>query len=436
MTRIGLVIPRKPQFLDMNQIVEHLRNKAEICLFVTGPTTDGIKQWGFEIRSADNPQRSASNSLWYWLFSIFGRIPKSRFNYLIMALFKAERYVGLQRTILRLVAYIRFLRPNFISFDFFLKQLKIYFPVKIDDIDVFFYFTELPSEILLTQIIRTKKPMVAYVYSWDHPCKQATFSKYVDRYLVWNSSMKNDVVTLQNIPPSRIQAIGASQFSYIKRYLASPDTEVTTPYDFDYYYYMLATYEPLMVQQETNIARTLAQTLSNISPHLKLVVRLYPMQKQTDLYDALADTPGIIVDSDFGKTKSGVLMAENELWKKLDKIHSAVAVIHNGSTVGLEASYLDTPTLVLDMQGYDYGVPVRHPLHLQKFVHQYQNQKYLLDAHSPNVIRDVDDLERTLRKVYKSPDDFLDYNRALRALTPLRDVNDIAGDIMTALDDV
>ena len=148
MTRIGLVIPRKPQFLDMNQIVEHLRNKAEICLFVTGPTTDSIKQWGFEIRSADNPQRSASNSLWYWLFSIFGRIPKSLFNYLIMALFMAERYVGLQRTILRLVAYIRFLRPNFISFDFFLKQLKIYFPVKIEDIDVFFYFTELPSEIL------------------------------------------------------------------------------------------------------------------------------------------------------------------------------------------------------------------------------------------------------------------------------------------------
>ena len=278
MTRIGLVIPRKPQFLDMSQIVEQLRSKAEVCLFVTGAATDGLRQWGFEIRSADNPQRSASNSLWYWLFSIFGRIPKSRFNYLIMALFKAERDSGWQRAILRLVAYLRFLRPNFISFDFFLKRLKIYFPVKIEDIDVFFYFTELPSEILLTQIIRAKKPIVAYVYSWDHPCKQATFSKHVDRYLVWNSSMKNDVVTLQDIPPSRVQTVGASQFAYIKRYLESPDTQVTTPYNFDYYYYMFATYEPLMVEQETNIARTLAQTLSNISPHLKLVVRLYPLQ--------------------------------------------------------------------------------------------------------------------------------------------------------------
>jgi len=167
-----------------------------------------------------------------------------------------------------------------------------------------------------------------------------------------------------------------------------------------------------------------------------LVVRLYPLQKRTDLYDALADTPGIIVDSDFGKTKSGVLMAENELRKKLDKISSAVAVVHNGSTVGLEASYLDTPTLVLDMRGYDYGVSVRHPLHLRKFVHQYQNQKYLLDTHSPNVIRDLHDLERVLRQVYESPDDFLGYNRALRALTPLRAVNDIADDIMTALIDV
>ena len=199
---------------------------------------------------------------------------------------------------------------------------------------------------------------------------------------------------------------------------------------------MLATYEPLMVEQETNIARTLAQTLSNISPHLKLVVRLYPLQKRIDLYDVLAATPGIVVDSNFGKTKSGVLMAENELRKKLDKIHSAVAVVHNGSTVGLEASYLDTPTLVLDMRGYDYGVSVRHPLHLRKFVHQYQNQKYLLDTHSPNVIRDLQDLERVLRQVYESPDDFLDYNRALRALTPLRAVNDIADDIMTALIDV
>jgi len=370
------------------------------------------------------------------LLTLFG-IGCSQFSGgLIMALFKAERDSGWQRAILRLVAYLRFLRPNFISFDFFLKRLKIYFPVKIEDIDVFFYFTELPSEILLTQIIRAKKPIVAYVYSWDHPCKQATFSKYVDRYLVWNSSMKNDVVTLQDIPPSRVQTVGASQFSYIKRYLESPDTEVTTPYDFDYYYYMLATYEPLMVEQETNIARTLAQTLSNISPHLKLVVRLYPLQKRIDLYDVLAGTPGIVVDSNFGKTKSGVLMAENELRKKLDKIHSAVAVVHNGSTVGLEASYLDTPTLVLDMRGYDYGVSVRHPLHLRKFVHQYQNQKYLLDTHSPNVIRDLHDLERVLRQVYESPDDFLGYNRALRALTPLRAVNDIADDIMTALIDV
>ncbi|MBP48875.1 MAG: hypothetical protein CL396_02040, partial [Acidiferrobacteraceae bacterium] len=221
-----------------------------------------------------------------------------------------------------------------------------------------------------------------------------------------------------------------------KRYLESPDTQVTTPYDFDYYYYMFATYEPLLVKQETNIARTLAKTLSNINPHLKLVVRLYPLQKRIDLYDVLAGTPGIVVDSDFGKTQSGVLMAENELRNKLDKIHSAVAVIHNGSTVGLEASYLDTPTLVLDMRGYDYGVSVRHPLHLQKFVHQYQNQKYLLDADSPNVIRDLNALERTLRQVYESPNDFLDYNRALRALTPLRDVNDIAADIMTTLIDV
>ena len=85
------------------------------------------------------------------------------------------------------------------------------------------------------------------------------------------------------------------------------------------------------------------------------------------------------------------------------------------------------------MGDFDYGVKTHHPLHLLRFVHQFQNEKYLLDTTLPNVVRSVHDLETRLNGVRKSPEDYLRYNISIREQTLLRDIESISADLFDAV---
>jgi hypothetical protein len=59
---------------------------------------------------------------------------------------------------------------------------------------------------------------------------------------------------------------------------------------------------------------------------------------------------------------------------KFRKLSSALLVLHSGSTIGLEACLLGVPSLLVD---FGYGKK-RSGLSVYGFIHQFQNEKYLL----------------------------------------------------------
>ena len=71
---------------------------------------------------------------------------------------------------------------------------------------------------------------------------------------------------------------------------------------------------------------------------------------------------------------------------------AALAFFHLGTTMGLECCFLDTPSFIVDL------VPAegKSAVQLYNFVHQYQNQKYLIDAAPANHIDTIEKLRTVL----------------------------------------
>ena len=96
--------------------------------------------------------------------------------------------------------------------------------------------------------------------------------------------------------------------------------------------------------------------------------------------------------------------------QKYSKIYFAKAFFHLGTTLGLEACFTNTPSFIIDFEKTAYTDDY---LSMYDFVHQYQNEKYLLLAGFDNVIKSPDELRTILNNIYKDKFQYLTYNRAV-----------------------
>ena len=428
--KVGILISPGYRFYDFRRILDNLNQHVDLYLYGDPENLSPEDNKKYKIRVIETPKKSFLNSLWFILFSAFGKIPKCKNNFFIAELFSISRFSRLERMAMTLLLYIRVFTPNFIDFDFFLSKLNPSTETMIDDVDVFFYLTQIADVFFLAHLLKANKKIVSYVYSWDHACKHSNMSHRIAKYLTWNDNIVEDLIELQGIDKGRIESIGASQLCYVYEYLKDNEKRSERPYEFDYFYYTCGTYEPLHVQQEIKVIKLVSELLSNIKENLFLVVRLYPLISNQKLYDELKGIPNVVVDTTFLSTEDNLFMNQNELYDKLNKIEGAKALIHSGSTIAIEASYFNTPILQIEFENYDYGISKNNPLNLNNFIQQWHLQRYLLLDGFPNVIRDVNKLEDTLKNVLQDPSPFLKYNEKIRSYTPLRSIPDICNDII------
>ena len=280
--------------------------------------------------------------------------------------------------------------------------------------------------------------MIAYLHSWDHACKQDTFSKAIDRYLVWSQQFGIDLESLQGIKTEKIQIVDASQFSFVHDYLSDPQNEnPESPYDVDYFLFAFATFDPIQVRQEIDLVRQIATVLERIDPSLFLVLRLYPMRANQELYNDLYDLRNVIIDREFRDSTDGLIMTKEEISLKYAKINSAKGLIHVGTTIGFEGAYFDTPVLQIGRAtDFGCGVEQTHPLHLDRFIEAYQIKKYLLLESYPNVVNNLVELETAMRGCLERPGDYLAYNHAVRSQVPVQTLESVSHNICQALENV
>ena len=82
--------------------------------------------------------------------------------------------------------------------------------------------------------------------------------------------------------------------------------------------------------------------------------------------------------------------------EKFNKIYHAKAFFHLGTTMGLEACLTSTPSFLID---FGYDEKNKSIINVKNGIHQYQNEKYLINIKKPNVINSEHKLIMILQNI-------------------------------------
>lgn len=380
---------------DVRRVIAKVASRHEVVVMGSADQVGAIKSHlpaGVEFRVIQERKPSVWNKFWERLYLLFKQIPKSENNYYLMQLFLASNAATevQKRKALRILHWTKRL-PKVFSYDAYLDKLQYSGQTRLDDIDQFILYTSIADDYLLARLLEENRAAKVYVYSWDHACKNPRFSKRV-QYLCWSEGIKEDVAELHGVSPSQIQVAGASQFCYIHEFLARK-SPINRSFAFDYIYFGCAVGIPELARQETEVIRRVAEIMADCRPDLKLVVRPYPVMKDWTLYDALRQLSNVVFDEDFRNTDLSV--SEAAIFEKFEKTHFAEAFFHLGTTMGLEACFTEMPSFILD-----FGYETTGGLSLYNFIHQYQNDRHLLNLAPQNAIES----EGSLREILNNSD--------------------------------
>lgn len=408
---------------DVRRVIAEVARQREVVILGKPEQASAIQKHlpeGVEFRIIDEQKPSIWNSLWERLYLLFRRIPRSSANFFLMELFKASHQPNAEARAkaLRIFNLMRRL-PKFISYDFYLDRLNYKSGTILDDVDRIICFTAIADDYLIARLVRETKPVRVYVYSWDHPCKHTCFSKRV-QYACWSEGIREDVATLQHIPTDRVTVTGASQFGYIHDFLQS--TKALPVPSFRYVYFGCAIGIPALVPDELRLVEILAHTLWGVQPSWKLLLRPYPVLPDWSAYERLLALPNIVFDDEFRTSDASI--PDTRVQEKYATILRAEAFFHLGTTMGLEVCFTQTPSFILDF-GYD----TKEGLSLYNFIHQYQNDRHLINLAPQNAISSVDKLKEILADptlpIYR------ELNQHVQRQYPLKSFADFSRDLIT-----
>ena len=422
MAKLGIVAQYLHTRNDIREVIQRLAKMHHVVLYLR-PTDLHTAPEGVEVRPITARKRTFRNEVLSRLFYLFGKIPRSRQNYFIVEHFKIgnTKTYRLFKIEKKILLFLSRFTPRWMSYDQYLNRLDYEDTTPVADVDRFFCFTEIYDDHFFRHLVDAGKPIAVFVYSWDHPCKMVRFSERVRQYLVWNEGLREDMIGLQGIDAGKVRVVGASQLSYIAEFKAR-EAQSQPPFSFEYFYFGCATGTPKLVKQEVQIIGQLAAVLLDVFPAMKLVVRPYPFLSAWHLYDPLRKYPNVYFDDAYRTSPAALALTREQIEEKFIKINFARAFLHIGTTMGYEATYFDTPVLQIN-----FPVSVRGPLSLHGFIHQYQNDKYLLLRQFPNVINSAEDFRRKLPDIVGRAADFTAYNAHIARQTQLQNFDEFCG---------
>lgn len=418
---LGLVLNFFDFRNDVRALIGVLSKNNSLVIYVRKEHVSTVKKFehlGFTIRVINEEKQTILNWLVIRFYLLFKKLPASAKNYYLMEAFKASALPSSsQKRKANIIRALQQLLPKFYSYDRYLDHLSYSGKTDLNGIDEILLFTEIYDDFLMARIIHEKIKSKVYVYSWDHPCKHTRFSNRL-QYLVWNKDIADDVMQLQNIAPEKINVLGATQFGYL--YTFQNGLSQSPPAS-DYYYYGCGIGIPDLLKYEIAIIVKLAEVIKMSDPSSHLFVRPYPNLKNWSVYDQLKSIANVKLDD--GYRQGDFSVEEVALLNKFHTINGAKGFFHIGTTLGLEACFTQCPSFILDV------VPkTKKNLDIYHFIHQYQNEKYLLQMSSINTITSWEQLKHTIEDIHNP--DYLIFNHAVRDKYPLLSFETLAAKLI------
>jgi len=202
----------------------------------------------------------------------------------------------------------------------------------------------------LTAARRLRVPVVGYIASWDHQVGKGIVSPYLDRYVVQNQAMREDLERYHGIAPSRVTVTGWPQTDVYHRARSLGeyrDLLRGLGLRSDRPVILYAGNAPNNAPYEQNLVGRLVAWWreTGADDRVSLLFRPHPYDLQVrERYAAAFDVPGVAVQQ-AGFTGYGDLVT---LLQHVD------CVVANGGTVLLEALVNDRPTVCVT---YGEGAP-------------------------------------------------------------------------------
>jgi len=258
--------------------------------------------------------------------------------------------------------------------------------------------------------------IICSVFSWDNPWKDNEFMPDADRYLVWNKESRANLKQLHGIPPEIVDIVGPTQFDYLlDRKPSSREKEKSR-----YVLFTCSTGTPYYIVQELELILLTRRLLDEIEPETRILVRPYPFSNDEHAYDSLEGQRGIKVAS-FGTFRDRkVEMTRDDLDDKLAQIEGAVCVVNVGSTIGLEASYTDTPIIQIA-----FTLPGDHkPWQNLSRIFGKDHLSWIIDAEYPNTVQDPTRLKQVLADIlHGRTEPYMPYRKKLQSFARPLEVN-------------
>lgn len=409
--KIGFVVSFFDFRNDVRRLIASAMKSHEVVVFVLQKDSTLIRSYvrdSVVCREIIEKKKSLSNFIWERVYFLFRKIPKSRNNFLLMEFFKLSltNSASQKRKNYFLFKLLTWL-PKFISYDYYLTKLQTTSKTQVDDIKQFILFTAVADDYLLARLLKENRHVKVYVYSWDHPYKHTCFSQKVT-YLVGNDQTRDNLAELQKLSLNKIQVVGSSQFGYLREFQNNPQS--ASGYTRPYFYFGCALGIPELAVQEAELVKTIATILATNRPEMLLVVRPYPFFRDLTIYDELKSLTNVVMDDQY--QSNDLSISEWFIMDKLNKLRQATAFFHLGTTMGLEACLLDTPSFLIALE----PAPIK-TLSLYNFAHQAQNEEYLLRLSTTNTLTSMEAIQRIL--VAQDYQEYKSLNQKIRQLFPV-----------------
>lgn len=398
--RIGVLAQYLHTRNDVTLFINHLSKYFNVTVFLRQSDQDAAGSFcsNVEVRCFSEKRIKYKKYIWDKLFKLFGKLPVSVNNYFITEEFKLANagITGIHYIIEKLILSISGITPKFISYKYYLRRLVYEPEIPIADMDTFLCITQIYDDAFYATIQSTKRPVINYVYSWDHPCKMKCFIDSSDNYYgVWSESIANDLTELQHIKKDKVFILGATQFVYLSNFL-SKAVEHGKSQEEAAVYFAFATGTEMLIRQEIEILRNIIAVCTLELPFIKFRIRPYPFVKDKNIYQIFSGENVFVESHEDSNT-----VADKELFydQKYSSISRSFAFLHFGTTLALEAAALGVTPILCDMAS---EFKMRE---LNNFIHQYQNDKYLnLNDHPVNRCVSLEGLVENLRNILNNGD--------------------------------
>lgn len=162
--------------------------------------------------------------------------------------------------------------------------------------------------------------------------------------------------------------------------------------------------------EEVSYYRNFIQIVQAQCPKLLFVVREYPRVPDVEVYENLYFNDNVISDKKIAELAD--CDSDSDAFK-ISLMINSTCVIHLGTTMALEAAYLNVPVFTVAVF-MDYERHTNHySLYLENVVRNDHIQEYFFEGDYPNQIRSHADVANFIRFVKGSSINIKDYGRNL-----------------------